>query len=475
MNVSRYRVGIGFLGIELFFVLWLTSGLHIALLYTFYALFIMCLLEHATENFQMIVFLVAFFVFLLGRIFVTQIFDFQEKDYVPRLNQDSIVQMCWLLFLSLASIALGYVSRSRFRFGNSRLTHTIGRDADPDYIITVQRITKILFCICELALIATSVERVIYNYAVGYFTSYLSYSSRLPGVINLLADIEPVIMSLYFATLPSKKDMKIPMCFFLVSMGAYAVGGIRTGLVNGFLLILTYSFMRNRIDEEKWIGKKTIILLCILGPVFIIILDMMSTWRQGISTISIQQNPIFNFLYNIGGSGYLVGYADMRYEDLASRHAFYSLGRIWKFIVGNPVSEAIFSVPVYDNQTVQNALYGHSFGDSITYMMRSNAYTMGYGMGSCYIAELYVDFSYFGVIIGNFIIGSLLRAQRLLEKENITHNYISILFLFLVIRMPRDTFDYVIMPFIGVKNVITLILIHLVAGSLVKRRRKIVA
>lgn len=63
----------------------------------------------------------------------------------------------------------------------------------------------------------------------------------------------------------------------------------------------------------------------------------------------------------------------------------------------------ILGIPIYHGNTIEHALYGGSFTHALGYVVLGTSYLAGYGPGSSYIAELFYDFSYMGVIIGSVI------------------------------------------------------------------------
>lgn len=419
------------------------------------------------DNYFFVSFLITFFVFLLGRIMMTQLFGMEEKNYTPLVEAGSYNVMYCIMIISIIALVIGYNSpHITLNLPSIALINRMSNVSD-DYNYALQAVTRTTFCFLQIIAIIVSAERIVYNYTVGYFSSYLSYTSRLPSFLQTLSSVEPVALSLYLATMPSKKHIKIPLLFYSASIITNAIGGARYKLVSGLLLILVYAAMRNQTDEEEWISKKLVIMGCILLPLFVVVLQFMSSWRLGGKGNF--DNPIGEFLYAIGGSGYISGYADMLKEQLRERDVIFSLGRVWKFIFANPVSKVLFNTVTYNNQTVDNALYGCVMGDAITYYMRGKDFVNGYGMGSSYIAELYIDFSYFGVFFGNILIGNLLKKARRLIKNDVIHNFFTIFLVILIFRIPRDSFDFFIIEFIGISNILCFAVLMILAGNYNKK------
>ena len=105
------------------------------------------------------------------------------------------------------------------------------------------------------------------------------------------------------------------------------------------------------------------------------------------------------------------------------------------------------------------ALYGHSMAATMTYYLHNRAYFLGYGLGNCYIAELFQDFSYLGVFLGNVILGFLIKKIKSLKKNNIITNFLLVYLITVFLRLPRDSYDIIIDDFIGLKNILFVIFI----------------
>ena len=83
---------------------------------------------------------------------------------------------------------------------------------------------------------------------------------------------------------------------------------------------------------------------------------------------------------------------------------------------------------IYSGQTVETALYGKDFGAALTYFVMPHNYLAGVGMGTSYIAELFHDFGYIGVVLINILYGCIFaRGAKYLVKNP----YIGALFLFM--------------------------------------------
>lgn len=62
----------------------------------------------------------------------------------------------------------------------------------------------------------------------------------------------------------------------------------------------------------------------------------------------------------------------------------------------------------FGRQSLETAISGTYLADFVSYNANPTTYLTGMGYGSCYLEELYVDFGYIGVFLGNVIYGILL-------------------------------------------------------------------
>src|SRR5690606_3586624 len=117
-------------------------------------------------------------------------------------------------------------------------------------------------------------------------------------------------------------------------------------------------------------------------------------------------DSIFEFFYAQGVSANVIGYTMVLDESIPDGK-LYSIGPILQFI-SNYYGYFIQGIPMPSGQTVELALNGYLFSHTISYLIMPTLYLAGIGYGSSYIAELYADFGYFGIIFGSLFYGLLI-------------------------------------------------------------------
>ena len=437
------------------------------LMSSFSFLFILSLKNYKEDPF-FVCFLLSFFVFLLGRPLALELFNF-TKPYAITFDDDTRNITYVYLTISLISIYLGFVI-------SSKIKHTNKMQIDKEDILfnnTLLKFTKFLSVLLYLFVIVENTFRLFFIKDVGYTTSYTFEGAyTLPLGLHYLVEIAPIALCLFLACFPTKKEAKIPLFLFLIANIILALSGNRFELISSFLLIIIYFIIRNKTDNDVWIKKKSIIIVILFVPIAILVLQFMIYWREGVYVNNID-SPYLSFLYGVGGSSDLIC-ATEKYSNVAlSNNVLYSFGNLWRSIHGNIIAKILGFYVKYQYQTIDMALYGHSLSASMTYFLYPQRYFAGYGLGGCYIAELLHDFSIWGIIIGNVIVGLIIGGFNKLRKGRIIYNFCCVFVISLFLRLPRDAFDYVLAEFIGIKNIIAFLLIMIFARQKAIKKRKI--
>ena len=89
------------------------------------------------------------------------------------------------------------------------------------------------------------------------------------------------------------------------------------------------------------------------------------------------------------------------------------------------------------------ALHGTNLADYVSYKAMPYTYLRGGGWGSCYIAELYADFGYIGVLLGSILYGVLLDGilKGIRLNKSIWSTALGLLIVSSLFKAPRASFD----------------------------------
>lgn len=460
MKVKAYRLICFFVALSLAILfLFSVDNLYVgALLTTFFVSFVWFCSD--AGNTYLALFLVAFFTFLLGRPIAKEILKNDTLYYSMTIPQDADNYSYVVMLISLISIIIGYCVTKKVSKHEESYCVDIGEKTQA--IINVERVMRILSIVSAGCLIAVNTESAIYVQTVGYLSSYLGRKSVLPGVITQIADMMPMIFAFYMATIPSKKNAKGPIILYIIAMTLNLVAGRRYEAVSAVLLLVLYATYRNGMGGEKWLKKSHVFFLIAMVPIAMIFLILMESWRAGGSGKPLSVKLFAEFLNSVGSSSQIISYERMFHENLSSRNVLFSFGNVWRSLNGNAIARFLGMSTVYESQTVENALYGHSISAYIMYKINPSRMLAGGGIGSCYMAELMCDFSYAGLILGNVLIGILLQKLSRLRNNRLVSNFLTVFLATALFRMPRDSFDYFFYQLLGIKSIALFLFVWIV-------------
>lgn len=424
-------------------------------------------LEDFYNRITFLAFQCTFFTFLYGRIFFRFI---SNQGYGLNFDSNNTIKHILVsLFISLFFCFLGYLFKNK----NDK---EIREGKDNQYIKIASKYTFYFAFVFRMMVIF---ERVIFVKDTSYVDYYLSYSSSLPFMAIKFSEMMPIALFIYLACMPSKKECKIPIILYFVEGIGVLAYGQRNGIVLNVLVIIIYLCIRNSMCNvnEKWFGKKQIIITLILAPICIIFLYSFSFIRAGNSyQIESPMQTIVKFFDGQGNSVNIIGYGT-EFQENFPKGKHYTFGGIVSFFKRNVITEMFLNIPTYKQHTEEMALYGDSYGQTISYLVDSWSYMKGKGLGSCYIAEVYHDYGYIGIILCNTIYGVILAVlgKGLRNKSWLT-GAIALLMIKNILYAPRAEAVAFITSSINMINIATIIIIVIFARGVktkIKGRNKI--
>ena len=433
-----------------------------AAMFLIYIFIVAVLVTKPSENMFMLLFMVAFFVFLLGRPMMTEITGFDDAYYAVEIPAEVVQNTYFLLTLSMAFVFVGYYLSKWI--GNSRVTPRKVFISE-EMVEKIRYVSKLTSLVFGGALLLINAEKAIYVSVYGYLESYLAKVSALPGFLSLLAELYPTSIAVYLATLPDRRECKWPLIMYVVVMGLYLLTGKRYEAVSAILLLVLYFVLRNKTDKSPWFTGRHAIMVGMMIPFALVFLISMETWRAGGTIDKSFTELIIEFFDSVGISSIVISYENMFHDELAARDVWFSFGNMWRSLNGNAIAQVLGGDKVYAGQTVENALYGHSLSSAIMYKINPARMLAGGGIGSCYIAELMCDFSYAGVAIGSSILGIVMQKCSKFKKGNYLQNFLVVFIAMNMFRVPRDSFDFFFFPLFGIKNIMYFIFIYFMANA----------
>ena len=375
-----------------------------------------------------------------------QILNTFFQVYGYNFSDDIETQTNLLLLISVSGLLLGYFLSLKIK--KKKNNETLKKiDYENSYYKNARKISKYYFYFTYLFWILILIDNVLYVFQNGYTAYYLSYSSRIPAILRELGYMSPVALFIYMSTMPRKKEAKIPILMYafylLVSLGT----GRRIYFMTGILIIFSYMMIRNVVapEEKPWISKKSLIRLCIILPFLLIIMYLFEYIRSEAYVGNASEwSPIIGFFVRQGTSINVIKYTDLFFDRL-NPDAHYSLYNIIRWLQNSFLNDLLnldlnF---VIGRQSEETAIAGTYLADFVSYNANKTIYSEGMGYGSCYIAELYVDFGYLGVLLGNMLYGGLLckLLKTAMNTGSIWMSAIGLYMIDAIFQAPRATFD----------------------------------
>lgn len=395
--------------------------------------------EDLSKRFVLLLYLVAFFVFLLGGYFASLL---HGEQWWTKIGDESVIFKSFVLIaLSLLFTILGeqIFEKRSFNKKNQRAgNESFIKDAKR---IAIQRVCIFLFWATLPFVYYKIIDIIIFVRNYSYLEYYTAYGG-VGKIIEVINTINTTVFFLYLGTMPKKQNAKWAIYALGFIKALSILGGQRNDAVTFVMIMLVYYYYRESVRHElapKWLPrwlKRTIIISIPFGIAF---LGIWNTLRSGGETNLGFIGSILTFFKDQGGSVNLISYAQVYKDQMPATNINYTFGPIINFAKYNIVTDIFFDFPKYADHTVEAALYNNSFGQTITYLVMPWNYVVGIGLGSSYIAEVYVDFGVVGVIIFNLFLGWLLSRYANLKQKG----PFAFAFLFLILKnlflLPRNT------------------------------------
>ncbi len=390
-------------------------------------------------------FLMSFFVLLLGREITIDFFRYETSQAPP--GQTEHLQLC--LALSLLGIVAGasavsalQARRRRPHMPSEETGHGYAAAARPGgTVLADPSIVRCLFWV-TLALSLISVAlRARYVLANGYLSYYTDFSDLedASGSLYGLRRIEimlPLMLTIYLGLFPPRRQVTAAATGWAAYLVLSLLTGQRGTFVGGVVIILAYWIVRSRQDPPgAWrIGTTGRIVGAIAVPLMAAVLAAVESAR-GVGAVASDtdgRNPILQLLYGQGVSSTVVRNA-YAYADFIPRDWY-----MGEFLHSGLLAR-LLGYQVYHGNTVEHALHGGSFTHAFAYTLLGPQYLSGRGTGSSFIAELFYDYGYAGVLVGGAVYGALCVWACHLVKGRPLSNGLRLMIVPVVLWAPRGS------------------------------------
>ena len=391
-----------------------------------------------------LVYLLAFFLFLLGGEFLELYFGYpQEYTFDKSLDNHAYVS----LMVSLIFVLVGYMGLEYLKF--KKKPAILGpHKMEKPMRLRIRYFAKLALCICVIPYFLKTIDASLYTLKNGYLSYYTTYQCRLPGGVEVLSEMFTMFLFVYLATMPPKKKCLIPLALYFINGCLGMLTGRRISLGIAVLVVLFYVIVRHtRNPQEGWVNKKVILIGLVACPIMLLILHVQRYLRYD---SAVEGGSVFGMIASFfSQQGFSINILKLQKELSGDSLGCTSLYYTLHYLRGNVITRHLFDFPMeyYVNRTVETALQTNCLADYIMYMVDANDFFAGYGLGTSYIAELYHDLRFFGIAAGSAVYGVILNGLFSLKHFSFWRFVVGMMMLEEFAVLPRYGADVILRPF----------------------------
>ena len=386
--------------------------------------------DKGSIRFIFLFFHLAVFTFLIVRPFMLVV---QGKEWVW-YSKDATWAALMMVFLSLLAMRFGAIIGE----GILARSEVTGR-AEPDrekseyqkaFRESLAIVSLIIFIILIAASFAEGFEKLAFMQDKSYNDYFLSYESSLPGAVLAMASMAKYVMCVFLATLPRKRVAALVLLIYLLDAVPWFIIGVRNPVILRVIFIIIYFIFRDVLKKQanggrpvrrKWIGKLEKTLIIVGTPVLIIVMGVYSKIRVDREVNSGILGSIGDFFYAQGTSFDTIRAVHDVIPQLPGGPKNYTFGPITDYLVHGSIGQRLFgTIDLGNTNSAVKAIYGSNLAHSSMYTTSRDLYLQGWGQGSSYVLENYVDWGFVGVIVFSLILGALLILLFLMMKKDNT-------------------------------------------------------
>lgn len=383
-------------------------------------------------------FLLAFFIFLMGRETLVHVADYGYSSVGAQADG----HLHRVLAIGLAVTWLGY-AYSDF-WGQKKSTKKLVTepseiDEESGSVLEGMRLSsQVLLTLAWPAAIYASISQAQRVLEGGYADLYTDASSSSDGglaaIVDQLGLVYVVAFCVYLGTMPKFRSARIPLALWAMYLFGSLGSGQRGTFIAGGLMIVCYSVTRSRLTpNDRWITRKGIICLALATPVLLGILVSVEEMRGvGGEYGNGFGKTALDFVYSQGVSATVITNGFVFQQDVPVQNYLLEF-------LHSGLPARLMDIPVIQGNSVARATEGASYGHALAFVVLGDAYLAGRGTGSSYLAEGYQVFGLAGVMIVSWAFGLILRFVDGLSRASLTHNAVRLLVVQPILWAPRGS------------------------------------
>ena len=382
--------------------------------------------KNGIKHFLGIAFYVCFFIFLMGQ----KIFKDDKNVFLTftktTLNTDQFFVFNIIVFLGIICSYCSYMF-----FSNNRHDKKNRQKYVCDIRPILPLIRFLFFATLPMALYM-QLKIVIVRSSISYTSGYLM-NVDVPAIIKIGYYLFTCFAMVYLATKPTKKEMYIIIAILLfVEGGMQLVQGRRAFFATTLFFIVWYLL---KFYNIKKVNMAYVLGVACGGIALVVLFFFVEMKRSGISVGNVNLGYIIkNFMSSTGGSDSVIANTIVHKNDFPKSGILYLIDPV----INNPIT-VILTGKSGIGQGMNYLQNFNSFSHWISYLTQASLYNSGHGMGSCYLAEIYLAFGNVGIIIISIIIGYVIDyMSRLHFDGSIFRNAIIFILVKDLFTLPRS-------------------------------------
>lgn len=369
------------------------------------------------RNFPLLVFVLSYDLLLLGRVYAAFLTDFDNILYDLQADSfENLFQSLQIVTLSLLFVYAAYRLSAPLFFRREKEVYKKGTGAvrSNQLLPVIRQLSEIALLISSVAFFYVLFHSVLYVVRHGYLTSYTQQADSIPSAVSRLSMFFIPSFAVFLATLPSRKQMRLPMLIY----GVYMVLSLFTGRRNTFvceaLMLLIYFILRDglRAKEKRVVKGKTvawgILAAVVLGYALEVVAETRSSGHLHFRSLP---SAIYTFIYSQGATFRVISETVNCWDRFDHNSTYLYLFYPFElFAHNNTFLHAAFGfTPIVETQSMPFVMTTHNYAHVLTFMVAPDRYLSGGGFGTSYVAEAYVAYGMGGVAAVSAIVGVVFR------------------------------------------------------------------
>ena len=409
----------------------LNGKLNLVIFYTNYVLIFLILMslviKNGAKHFLMIAFYLCFFIFLMGQ----KLFKAEKNVFLTFVRTELDTKQ-FLLFLSILSLGIIFTYYSYMFFCSCVLEKKCRSVLCKRNAKQILPIVRFLFFITLPMALYMQLKVVMVRSALSYTGGYL-VNVDIPTIVKIGYYLFTSFSMIYLAMKPKKREV-----FMIILLLLFMEGGVQ--LLQGRRALFATTIFFFVWYLLKYFDIKSINMKYVfgfgMGGLLLVILFFFVEMRRGnlgvhnVSLIYI----IKKFMTSTGGSDSVIANTIVKKNSFPKAGARYLIDPV----INNPIA-IILTKKNGINQGINYVNNFNSFSHWISYLTEASLYNSGHGMGSSYLAEIYLAFGYLGIPAIAIILGWVIYCMSKISMEGSVFK-LSVVFVLVknLFTLPRD-------------------------------------